>query len=909
MKNFFLILIFIQGTIMTQEKAPTQAPYGFEHIKESGGIQEYKMTNNELTILLKEDHSAPVATFMVTYNVGSRNEAIGYTGSTHLLEHLMFKGSRKFNTDKGNSVFQLLQSLGSRMNATTWLDRTNYYETMPSEHLETAIEIEADRMRNAFIKEEDRQAEMTVVRNEFERGQNNPLGVLDEHIWATAYLAHPYHHSTIGWKADIENVSIERLKEFYDTFYWPNNATVTIVGDFETSEALALVKKHFGRIPKSRNEIPEVYTEEPKQEGQRRVLLKRAGQQGVVGIAHKTPSATHEDAPSFLVLSSILSSGKNSRFYKNITDKGLTTGVFIWDSLFRDPGLFAVYASLTPGTEHEKVEALIMAEYEKIKKEGVTDEEVEKAKAQLIAAIKFRQDGSFAVAGSLNEAIASGDWTLFTTYEERLAGVTKETVNAVVEKYFLEDLSTVGHFIPKVGGDQRGKRGPSGATELAEIKKQYFSKEEKEEGALASQVKSSEPVEGIKLFTLERGSGVVTLSGSFLGGDIYAPSENKRIPDVVVSMLDQGTTKSSKFEISDKIEKAGAMLRFSNGKARVGFNGKFLSEDTALIIELLSEQLQLPAFNEEELEKTKKRMITAYKKSKESTRGNAINNMLEGFYSESHQNAPNNADESIKNIEKITTDDLKAYHKTNYGRGSMVVVAVGDVDHAELSNIIAENLKDWQASPLEEKKETEKGTKNAGKAYVTMQDKTSTDFLVGVPLGINRDHPDYRPLFVASYILGGNFSARLMQTVRVKEGLTYGIRSSMSGFGNDTDGYWYVGGTFAPELLSKGENSTLREIKKWAKDGVTSEEVAVAKSTLTGSYKVAFDSTGGLAGGILAAVVDWGGLSHLDDYPEKINSITPEQVNDAIKKYISVEDLYEVAAGSIDQEGNPLKKE
>ncbi|SVA02738.1 uncharacterized protein METZ01_LOCUS55592, partial [marine metagenome] len=242
----------MQGTIMTQEKNSTQLPYGFEHTKESGGIQEYKMTNNELTVLLKEDHSAPVATFMVTYSVGSRNEAIGYTGSTHLLEHLMFKGSRKFNTDKGNSVFQLLQSLGSRMNATTWLDRTNYFETMPSEHLEIAIEIEADRMRNAFIKEEDRQAEMTVVRNEFERGQNNPFGVLDEHIWATAYLAHPYHHSTIGWKADIENVSIERLKKFYDTFYWPNNATVTIVGDFETNEALALVKKHFGRIPKSR---------------------------------------------------------------------------------------------------------------------------------------------------------------------------------------------------------------------------------------------------------------------------------------------------------------------------------------------------------------------------------------------------------------------------------------------------------------------------------------------------------------------------------------------------------------------------------------------------------------------------------------------------------------------------------
>ena len=478
-----------------------------------------------------------------------------------------------------------------------------------------------------------------------------------------------------------------------------------------------------------------------------------------------------------------------------------------------------------------------------------------------------------------------------------------------MEKYFLEDLSTIGHFIPKTSGEQQTKRGPSSATELAQMKKQYFSEEEENKGPLAGQIEDSEPVKGVRLLTLKRGTGVVTLTGSFLGGDIFAPSENKRVPDVVVSMLDQGTTKSSKFEISNKIEKVGARLSFSNGKARVVFNGKFLSEDTALIVGLLSEQLQFPAFNEEDLAKTKKRMVTAYKKSKESTRGNAINNMLKGFYSENHQNAPDDADESIKNVEKITTEDLKAYHETSYGKGSMVVVAVGDVDHANLSAIIKESFGEWKDSPLEEKKENQKGTKNAGKAYVTMQDKTSTDFLVGIPLGINRDHPDYRPLFVANYILGGNFSARLMQTVRVKEGLTYGIRSSMSGFGNDTDGYWYVGATFSPELLSKGESSTLREVKKWAQDGVTQEEVDITKSTLTGSYKVGFDTTRGLAGGILSAVIDWESLSYIDEMPNMINSVTLKQVNDAIKKYISVEDLYEVAAGSIDQEGNPLKKE
>jgi len=887
---------------MSQEKH-----YGFEYIKESGGIKEYHMTSNGLTILLKEDHSAPVATFMVTYEVGSRNEAIGYTGSTHLLEHLMFKGSNKFNTDKGNSVFQILQSLGARMNATTWLDRTNYYETLPSSELETAIEIEADRMRNAYIKEEDRQSEMTVVRNEFERGQNNPSSVLDEHIWATAYHAHPYHHSTIGWKADIENVSIERLKAFYDTFYWPNNATATVVGDFETGEALAMIKKYFGRIRKSTKEIPQVYTTEPAQEGQRTVTLKRAGQQGIVGLAHKSPSATHEDAASFIVLSSILSSGKNSRFYKNITDKGLTTNIFIWDSLFKDPGLFAVYANLAPGVEHKAVEDALVAEYESIKKGGVTDEEVSKAKAQLVASMKFRQDGSMAVAGSLNEAIASGDWTLYTRYEDLINSVTAESIKEIVNKYFLEDLSTVGYFIPEISGSQAERKPATSAKELVEMKKQYFSKED--QGGLAGQVVDSEPVEGIRLLTLKRGSGVVTINGSFMGGDIYADDNNSRVPDLVVSMLDQGTTKQTKFEISNQLEKAGARLNISNGKSNVGFSAKFLSNDLEMVFGLLSEQLQSPAFNKEDLEKIKKRMVTNYKKRKESTRGRAVNNMLTSLYPGGHQNAPQDNDKSIEDINKTTTEDLKAFHKQNYGKGGMVIVAVGDVDHEQLSNTIKKEFGAWKNSPLSKKLETKKGKKLGKKAYVTMEDKTSTDFVVGIPLGINKFHEDYMPLIVASHILGGNFSARLMQTVRVKEGLTYGINSTITGFDNNNDGYWMVGGTFAPELLAKGEKATLREIKKWAEEGVTQAEVDITKSTLMGSYQVGFDTTYGLSSGILSAVNVWGDLSYVDSYPGKVGGVTLDQVNKAIKKYISFNDIYQVAAGSIDKEGTPIKKQ
>jgi zinc protease len=898
MKKLILTLLFM-GATMSQEKF-----YGFEFVKESGGIKEYTMTSNGLRVLLKQDNTAPVATFMVTYEVGSRNEAIGYTGSTHLLEHLMFKGSRKFNTKKGNSVFQTLQSLGARMNATTWLDRTNYFAVLPSEHLETLIEIEADRMRNAYIKEEDRQSEMTVVRNEFERGQNSPSGVLDENIWATAYQAHPYHHSTIGWKEDIENVSIERLREFYDTFYWPNNATAIAIGDFTEKEALSMIKKHFGKIRKSTKPIPEVYTAEPKQEGIRTITLKRAGQQGIVGVAHKTPAATHPDAPAFMVLSSILSSGKNSRFYKNITDKGLTTSVYIWDSLFRDPGLFTVYANLSPDVDHKTVEKAVVDEYEKIKKDGVSDEEVKNAQTQLIASMKFRQDGSYAIASGLNEAIASGDWTLYTTYDEKIGTVTKEDVQRIVKEYFKEDLSTIGYFIPLGAGAQNKKLATS-AKDLEKMKLKHYSEEEE---LLSSKVVDSEPVEGIRLLTLKRGSGVVTLTGSMLGGDIYA-SGNARTADMVAAMLDQGTTNMTKFEISAKLESAGARLGFFNGQARVGFSGKFLSEDTKMVFDLLADQLKNPLFAEEDLNKVKKRQVANYKRSKESTRGNATNNMLKAFYGTGHQNSPTDPDKAIEEIKKITPKNLKDFHLKNYGAGTMVIVAVGDVDHNSLESLIKEGFGGWKKSPLKEKKETGTANKASDKVYVTMQDKTSTDFLVGTALGIDRYHPDYLPLYVATHTLGGNFSARLMQTVRVKEGLTYGINSSMRGFGNGNDGYWMVGGTFSPKLLSKGESSTLREIKKWAEEGITQKELDITKSTLTGGFQVGFDSTGGLAGGILDAIIVHGDLTYLDSYPERIKAITIDQANTAISKYIFFDDLYQVAAGTIDEDGNPIEKE
>lgn len=886
---------------MSQEKF-----YGFEFEKEVGGIKEFTMTSNGLTVLIKEDKTAPVATFMVTYRVGSVNEATGHTGATHLLEHLMFKGSKNYKNGKADVI---LDSIGARTNATTWTDRTNYFGTLPSKHLETIIKIEADRMRGAIIVEEDRQSEMTVVRNEFERGENSPQRVLDQHIWSMAFQAHPYHHSTIGWKSDIENMPIEKLKEFYDIYYWPNNATVSIVGDVDTKEGLALVKKYFGKIRRSKHEIPTVYTTEPEQEGQRRVVLNRAGQQGVVGVAFKSPPAADKDMAPMIVLGEILGSGKNSRLYKQITDKGLVTSISASPSKFKYEGLFEIYASLTPGTKHEKVEELILEVLEEVKDSGVKEKELQKAKTKLITSRLFSQDGSYAIASGLNEAIASGDWTLYTSYEEKIKKVTLADIKRVANKYLVTQKSTVGYFIPEVstgGGLLKGAsahrhhNGPY-----------YFKKEEdlKEAGGFFQKgVEFSEPTEGVFLYTLKRGKGVVTLNGSMLGGYNYA-EQKQQVPSLVVSMLDQGTTNKTKFQISDELESVGARLDFGSGPSRVSFSAKFLSKDTDRVLGLMAEQLQSPSFNEEEFKKVKKRREASLKRAKESTWNNAFDDFLLSIYGDKHQNTPTDPEKAIKELDKIDIEDLKAFHKKNYGRGSMFIVAVGDVSHESLSKKIKKEFGGWKKSPLVETPENRTGTPTKKVNYISMKDKTSSDLLYGIALDINEDSPEFLPLSVATRVLGGSFTARLMRKVRVEDGLTYGVYSSITGTTNKSPGAWIAYGTYSPDLLKKGEVSMEGVIEMWIDSGITKEELSNMKSTIIGSTQVGYDTTSGISRAILSSVVNKGGVKYLDEYANKIESITLEEVNKAIKKHIKFNLLYKVAAGSIDQNGNPLSEQ
>jgi zinc protease len=422
----------------------------FEFVKERAGIREWRMRANGLQVLLLANRVAPVATFCIVYRVGSRHEAVGNTGSTHLLEHLMFKGTPDFNREAGTQIASILESVGARFNATTWFDRTNYFETVPSDQLELAMRIEASRLRHSFIRDSDRVPEMTVVRNEFERGENSAFQVLYKESFALAFREHPYHHPTIGWKSDIEGVSTDRLKEFYDTFYHPDNATALVIGDFEEQAVLSLLSRHFGSIPPSSRPIPTVYTVEPKQEGERRFTVRRTGQIGWVALSYRAVAASHPDTPALAVASNVLGSGMTSRLYQALVEKSLAISVSAISWQLRDPSLFSLFAALTPGTAHEDVERIVREEIARFARDGVTDEELAKARTQIEADVIFERDTTDQVAGSLTEAVAIADWEWFVEYPERVAAVTSTDVLAAARRYFLDDALTVGWFVPKI---------------------------------------------------------------------------------------------------------------------------------------------------------------------------------------------------------------------------------------------------------------------------------------------------------------------------------------------------------------------------------------------------------------------------------------------------------------------------
>lgn len=703
---FIVFSILLPITVVNAQDYEFQ----FKKIQELAGIEEYLYQPNGMKVILIQDNSAPVVTVQIVYQVGSKHEVTGNTGSTHLLEHMNFKGTPTFNKKKGNAIFSVLEGIGAQMNATTWLDRTNYFETIPSDKIELALHIEADRMRNSLLLKEDKDAEMTVVRNEFERAENNPSGILNKEIWSTAYMAHPYHHPTIGWRSDIENMPIEVLRDFYNTYYWPDNATLTIVGDFKKEELFTLVDKYFGQITKSPHEIKQPYTTEPEQLGPRRIIIKRPGQLAMVSIAFKIPGVLHNDSPALDVLSQIMGSGTSSIISKTFVDQGHAVYGAANTSNFKEAGLFTISLAFSPDKNAEDVNKQLLEMVEKVKSSGISQDDLARVVAKLNTQTILSRDGSESIASELTEAIAAGDWTQYVKGSERLSKVTVEDVKRVANFYLADNQSTTGYFLPDNTGDNQ-EVNPS----VSGFKKQTISTEEEskfyfrnpnehfdkditpilvEEKNLMNsfldyqEIRSSvskylrKEVSGVDVVTVKTGAkGFITVAASF---PIAGTGKKLLISTLTVGMLSKGTKLHNKFKFSEKLENLGVNIKISSDMNNVNIRFKCLAKDMEKVVSLLAEELRQPLFDSKELELLKQQLISSYKDNltNPATLGSIA--LSQAMYSEGHPNYSQDIGTTVLNIETITTEDIKAFYKAYFGTNAMHLVAVGDVNEKKL---------------------------------------------------------------------------------------------------------------------------------------------------------------------------------------------------------------------------------
>ena len=407
-------------------------------------VQEEALDNG-LKVLLLEDHKSAVVTFQVWYRVGSRNEIDGRSGLAHFLEHMMFKGTKKM---KPEEYSRIIAQNGGNSNAFTTEDHTVYFATMSRDKIGVEIELEADRMTNAVL--DDYESEKMVVMEERRlRTEDKPGAALGEVMSAVAYTVYPYRRPVIGWMSDILNLSGDDLRQFYKTYYAPNNAFIVVVGDFDAQQILAKIKQEFGKIARGAA-TPKVTLEEPPQKGERRVALKKEAELPLLSMYYHVPNLQDSDGFALDLLSVILASGRSSRLYQDLVyNKRIATGVDAdYDGVSIGPAIFSFTAQVMPDKQQAEVESAIDKVVAQVRSEPVSDRELEKAKNQVEAAFVFGQDSIFGQALRIGQFESVAKWEFINTYLPGIRAVTAADVLRVAKKYLDPDRRTVGTLVP-----------------------------------------------------------------------------------------------------------------------------------------------------------------------------------------------------------------------------------------------------------------------------------------------------------------------------------------------------------------------------------------------------------------------------------------------------------------------------
>jgi zinc protease len=909
-------------------------PPGVEKKASMGGITEYAYPNG-LRVLLYPDASNPKITVNITYLVGSRHEGYGETGMAHLLEHLNF-----IQTTNGRDIKREITEHANPWNGTTSSDRTNYYETFIAndENLKWALSLEADRMVNVKFTKQILDTEMTVVRNEFERGENSPQSILRERVEATAYLWHNYGKSTIGSKEDLERVPVERPAAFYKKFYQPDNAVLVVTGRLDESKTLAMVADTLGKIPRPTRKLEQTYTVEPPQDGERYVELRRVGQGKEVVIAYHAVAAAHPDSAAIQVLTGVMSGGGfggrggrggggEGRLYKALVETKLATSASMFFQPLHDPGLIETTAALTNDQDLDAAKKALLTAIDDVVKNPPTAEEVERIRTGLLRNLERNLSDPQSIAtGALNTAIAQGDWRLMFLAHDRLKDVQPSDLVRVAKVYFKPSNRTVGYYIPDAAPDRTVV--PE-APDLDSVFKTYKSTVAVDRGEsfdptpanVESRVQRSKLANGMKVVLLPKKTTGNMVNGTIelRFGDAATLAGKNAAAQFAGSLLMSGTKTRTRQQIQEELRKLNAQVTVSGGGAggfgggrggRGGFGGGgAVNSATATIMappenfvtamRLAVEMLKDPAYPDAEFDRVLTQRLRGLEVPQTEPTQLAAETLSRHLtpWAKTDVLYPSTREDQLAEMKKVTLADVKKFHDQFYGANYGVFAAVGPVDAEAVKKVAAELLGNWNTAMAYKPIVAPFKKAAAVNTKIDTPDKANAQFEAGVRVQLSETDPDYPAMLLAGYMFGGPITSRVSDRIRNREGLSYGANARIAvPIEGDSS---LLSGTVSlnPGNGPKVEASFKDELAKTLKEGFTDAEVAKAKQAYLDARMVARSSDAGLLSTLAAHEQRGRTMKWDDDLEAKIRSLTAAQINAAFRKHVDPSALSIVKAG------------
>jgi zinc protease len=900
-----LSLVMVTPARLRAQSAPaaTQAlPTGVQQVTSVEGITEYRLGNG-LRVLLFPDPSKSTATVNLTVLVGSREENYGEKGMAHLLEHMLFKGSPNHK-----NIPEEMSAHGARFNASTSFDRTNYFEILQAtdENLKWALTMEADRMVNSFVARKDLDSEMTVVRNEFEIGENSPQEVLTERLFSSAYLWHNYAHSTIGARSDIENVPIERLQAFYHNFYQPDNAVLMVAGKIDAAKTLGLIHETFGQIPAPTRILQDIYTAEPVQDGERTVTLQRVGDVQVAIAGYHVPAGPHPDYAAVDILSHVLADQPSGRLYKALVESKQATSVSAERYQLKDPSMVLFDVTVRKELSLDAARDELVKTLDSTAASSISKEEVDRARQAIMRNIELTLANSERVGLFISEWAAMGDWRLLFLYRDRIRQVTPEDVQRVAAAYLKPSNRTVGLYIPAAKPDR--SQVPA-APDVAQMLKGY-----KGDALLAageafdpspsnieSRVVRVTLPNGLRLALLPKKTrgATVAVAATFRFGSEKSLRNRSREASLAAQMLMRGTTEHSRQQIRDEFDRLNARVNVFGGTTQAGLSVETKRDNLAPVLKLLAEVLREPSFPETEFEQLKQEQLTQIEGSKSQPQSVAMTNFRRHLHTFEKGDVRYVAtpDEMIDEIKATTLAAVKKFYADFYGASNGQLSMVGDFDEKEIQQLLTEQLGSWKSSTQYARVPDVYQDQAPLAQSLPTPDKANAFVIGGMNLNLRDDDPDYPAIALGAHILGGGMNSRLFRRVRQKDGLSYTVTAGFNASAFDKSGGFTVLAMCAPQNADKVDAALREEIARLLKDGLDADEVKTAKSDWLQSRQLTRGQDGALAG-VLSNYLYLNRTFAWDtELEKKVSDLTPDEIVAALRKHLDPAKLSMIKAG------------